>query len=490
ACNHNHKLRCATFACEIIGRFEGIWFPGGFLRLWSQGASPSPGALRRCSLSPSREWRQGATEAGAEKARAEMSGKGMSRRDMWRFPVFAILALAGSLLAACHGPSEVDYFRIGIGTELNWSGLAEATKRQEEYIGFICNQAGLSPSVSRGIPYCNNAHFSSREWGIFVQAGMNDIDRRCDAYIAWLDNKRRSSEPLLKQLSDTSTAVGSIMRVAGSGADAITIAGIAFGLAADTFTNVNSRLIYDIDHSTVQTIVFNRRNEYRENILKTTIDNRPAAVHALRSYLSLCMPYTIETDINTTITAFELGRRQPFKPMPLVTVATVGPPKARSPINTRRVSYSRREVSNRMKLEARKAICIPDSDIYRSTNKTKMLINIFETTYHENKNNPHIDGEIDVSESTFLKRYNACNTELYRNFYERTLNKAEIKALIALLTKTPQGTQLSEQATLTDPQSRQVIEDVKNADNKFQSEPNELHDQVTEPFIEFLETKR
>ncbi len=37
------------------------------------------------------------------------------------------------------------------------------------------------------------------------------------------------------------------------------------------------------------------------------IDNRPAAIYALRQYLRLCMPMTIETQINTTVKLFERG---------------------------------------------------------------------------------------------------------------------------------------------------------------------------------------
>jgi hypothetical protein len=80
------------------------------------------------------------------------------------------------------------------------------------------------------------------------------------------------------------------MRVAGVGANPITLAGLAFGLASNTFTNVNSRLLLEVDKTTVQTLVLRRRNDYRTGLQLVSIENRPAAVHALRSYLNICTP--------------------------------------------------------------------------------------------------------------------------------------------------------------------------------------------------------
>ena len=56
----------------------------------------------------------------------------------------------------------------------------------------------------------------------------------------------------------------------------------------------------------MQSVVLTRQQKYRET-LPVVIDNRPAAIYALRQYLRLCMPMTIETQINTTVKLFERG---------------------------------------------------------------------------------------------------------------------------------------------------------------------------------------
>jgi DNA-binding beta-propeller fold protein YncE len=87
----------------------------------------------------------------------------------------------------------------------------------------------------------------------------------------------------------------------GVGVNPITIVGIAFGLASDTFMNVRSRLLLEVDKSTVETVVINGQNRYRMGLTRVVIDTRVAAVYALRSYLRICTPFTIENQINTTV---------------------------------------------------------------------------------------------------------------------------------------------------------------------------------------------
>ncbi len=111
----------------------------------------------------------------------------------------------------------------------------------------------------------------------------------------------------MKELSDLSAASQAIMTIAGTGANAIGIVGVAFGLAANTFTNINSRLLYEVNHSTIQSIVLSNNNRFRQDLQGKIINNRPAAIYALRSYLRICMPYTIETQINNAVTLFEVG---------------------------------------------------------------------------------------------------------------------------------------------------------------------------------------
>jgi hypothetical protein len=218
------------------------------------------------------------------------------------FTVAALGLLIALLTAGCD-PLDRQYLREGIGNDLYWSSLPEVTRLEDAYIGYVCEQAGLPTAVVGDSLQCAAA-FGPGEWSLFFQAGMNDIDRRCDAYLAWLDDKRRNREPILKQISDMSTTAIGILRAANVGSTPITIVGLAFGLAADTFTNVSSRLLLEVDHSTVQAVVLGNQADFRAKNVNVAIDNRPAAIYLLRRYLRLCMPYAIEMSINSTITVY------------------------------------------------------------------------------------------------------------------------------------------------------------------------------------------
>ena len=249
-----------------------------------------------------------------------------------RFVVALVACVGIALTVAGCDPTDRHYVTQGVGINIYPEDVAAQTDLQNAYIEDVCRQAGLEPMHLDGVSTCGPDPNNPNTWLQFVLAGMNDIDRRCDAYLTWLDNVRRTREPVLQQLSDTRTATELIMRTAGVGANPITIVGAAFGLASSSFNNLNSRLILDVPHSTVQALVLGRQKTYRDDLLgngDTTamiaIPGRPGAIFALRSYLRLCMPMTVETEINNTITTVERAGPDALKNDPMISAASVGP---------------------------------------------------------------------------------------------------------------------------------------------------------------------
>jgi hypothetical protein len=217
--------------------------------------------------------------------------------------VAACVGLA--LLVSGCGTLDDRYTREGVGTDLYTPELPDSARLQEIYVGYICQQAGLSYEQIEGGLVCREPPVT-QNWQVFVQAGMNDIDRRCDGYLTWPDNRRRWEGPIHQEILDTQAGTLAILTATAASPTAIAVVAAAFGLAAHSFTNFNSRLLYEVEKSTVQTVVLTRQQQYREG-LPQVIDNRPAAIYALRQYLRFCMPMTIETQINTTVKLFERG---------------------------------------------------------------------------------------------------------------------------------------------------------------------------------------
>ncbi|NVN87388.1 MAG: hypothetical protein HXX15_15015 [Rhodopseudomonas sp.] len=286
------------------------------------------------------------------------------------------------LVGGCDS-TDTRYFRYGIGTDLYSSDIVETTQYQDLYLSELCRQA--LPVVSTSDGQCLNAALRPSDWTLLVQAGLNDVDRRCDAYLAWLDDRRRTNNSILKELGDTAVASQGIMRVAGVGANPITLAGLAFGFAANTFTNVNSRLLLEVDRTTVQTLVLRRRDQFRLDIMRKTIPDRPSAIHALRLYLSICTPFTIESDINSTVTIFQqaggaaLDRSDPLISTSTITSATAPlPPVRKNPVivapTTRLSSYEQSLTKPEIK-EFQQAVCVsPTGDLGPLGSETRTKI--------------------------------------------------------------------------------------------------------------------
>lgn len=222
---------------------------------------------------------------------------------------------AAAAVAGCDPATDRTFFREGIGTELNSGEIAASTAAQNEYVKYVCQQAGFA-FVDDGTDAGScNASNNPNAWQQFVQAGMNDIDQRCDAYLLWLDYVRRGKDPTLNIIADAATYSAIIMDRAGVSAAPIAITGAALGFARNVFTNVTSRLILEVNHSAVQSMVLSAQKRFREDLLGSgdknippvVIASKPAAIYALRSYLRLCMPVTIEAEINNTVVAFARG---------------------------------------------------------------------------------------------------------------------------------------------------------------------------------------
>jgi hypothetical protein len=226
---------------------------------------------------------------------------------------------------------------------------------------------------------------------LFVQAGMNDIDRRCDAFLSWLDDKKRSREPFLKQLLAASGATAGILKAVDAGPKSIALAAIAFNLASDTFTNVSSRLLQDIDGHVVQSVVLDNQQKYRRKVLDlgTTVDNKPAAIYLLRGYLRICAPFSIEASISNTVTVYHRGGAEALaKDDPILTrspeVAGVianatapltRPPKALRVIAATRLNGYEESLSRKQIMEFQTAVCVtPDGDLGPLNSKTRVAI--------------------------------------------------------------------------------------------------------------------
>ena len=402
-----------------------------------------------------------------------------------------------ALLVSGCDTTDSRYFRYGIGTDLYSADIVETTQYQDIYLTELCRQA--LPLLSTSESQCLNSMLGQNEWDLIVQAGLNDIDRRCDSYLAWLDDRRRTNNAVLKELGDITVASQAIMRVTGVGANPITLAGLAFGLATNTFTNINSRLLLEVDKTTVQTLVLRRRNDYRLQLQDVRIVNRPAVVHALRSYLTICTPFTIETDINSTITVFQqAGPGALDRKGPLVSPVTVGAPlratqiiiqPPRPPIDPTPFPEFFKETLSRTEAErVLNGLCF-NKNAAGSLGQ-KGLASLLVRIYQEEANLPVGSKLTSVDRETITKQQDCGIAQNYfekKSFANTTSDQANrisaagVKTLVNLLNRSSAGGQIEPAAALSAarPKIKAVRSDPALAGKLTIDVPEEFQTQVT-----------
>jgi hypothetical protein len=320
-------------------------------------------------------------------------------------------------------------------------------------------------------------------WPLIVQAGMNDIDTRCDSYLSWLDVKKRENGAVLSEIGAIRVAVDALTNPAITTVSPVALAAVAaaFGLATSTLGNVNS-LLLQVDHTTVQSIVFTQRQIFRESVLKLTteINNKPTAVHALRTYLTICMPMTISAGINSTVTVFQqtgmFGRSfsptttigSPFTPASVVQKPPRAPPVP--PDADVAPFFAETNLSKAETEFTLGGLCIDKNSGTGLPRKEliKLLLAIYEATPDSSEDKPTADGIISAKERRAINKQPNCNAAM--NYFERFTfantvqpanNAANLADFINLLNRSPAGSALSGTPALNSKNLRDKITAVR-----------------------------
>jgi len=436
---------------------------------------------------------------------------------MWERAMRAGIVAAGiasALLMSGCDPNDRVYFREGIGTQLYTADTASAAELQNIYLDYLCRQA--NSYVGTDVPSCAQQVIPANYWPIIVQAGLNDVDARCDSYLAWLDQKRRENAAVLAEIGAVRFAVDALTNPNVTGVSAVGLAAIsaAFGLATDTVKNFNS-LLLQVDHTTVQNVVVTNRKIFREDLLKfsSSIDNKPASIHTLRTYLSICMPMTIAANINSTVTVFKQTGTAPGAGPMLPTVGAPFTPRERvverkpPPVDgikpvpgaetiidgypANRLTYTPEVIETILA-----ALCAPASERTKITGVTKTLLEIWEQTDLQN-GSPN--GKIDDRERRALLGLTACPTDKVLNAFERqsfmnasTGTMKSTKRLITLLDTAPPaggtagGGIFNRAATLQEARPR-IMQLRRDCFQGLKKLPNGMANQVTRDFMEALQ---
>jgi len=352
-------------------------------------------------------------------------------------------ARAGALVAAiaatgCNLQGDARFASEGVGTNLYSTDVQRQDRIQRLYYGYLCGQANLplAGSSPEGLPACNFPVFATLHWNSLVQAGMNDIDARCDAYLSWYDSRKRSQRPLISQINTTGRLVNAILLATSPTAATIGVVAEAFGFAEATVNNYHSRLLYEIDTSTLQALVLGNQRTFREGVADLKFQTKPAVEHALRSYLRICMPFSIETEVNNVLTVVN---RSGVAPPPLINTDTVEaavdatkprtaeqrvtvvrvtppPPIAESPEVKKIFAIGGYDDNDLLTLQ--RALCVPADELGTVGSRTPVAFAIFET-YVSGQPSIKKDGMVSSrNEYARAIKFGNCDRSQFRNIFE------------------------------------------------------------------------
>lgn len=167
-------------------------------------------------------------------------------------------------------------------------------------------------AIARGAGYPRQAPPLSRyDWYQVTLTGFNFVDDACMTYIddLWILERRKVRNGALIAATQAATA-GILAASAHPSTATLVILAQAFGLASAFNTAISDSYLYTQNAATIKKLVRKTTETYRDDFTKnlpareTTypIGSPGAAYHHMREYLSLCLPPTIQAQIEELVT--------------------------------------------------------------------------------------------------------------------------------------------------------------------------------------------
>lgn len=221
--------------------------------------------------------------------------------------VFCFLTL--TILSACSDLSDQwrgEWLgRYGPDPLLNAKDVGPSVNRQKEAL-LLYVEAARSPVID---PTTKTIAASDQKpyWYEVVLTAFNDVDDRCTRYFEYLWIMDRQRGRVKDSLVATGAATAVITAATGHpSAQALAVIASAFGLAGALTDTVALSYLYSQPPSTLLTLWRKTRDAYRTTFAeeyaapksRIPMGTPAAAYYHIREYLSLCLPPTLQSQID------------------------------------------------------------------------------------------------------------------------------------------------------------------------------------------------
>jgi hypothetical protein len=242
---------------------------------------------------------------------------------------FAVVAAAMSALQGCADGLSWINDRWGPPPVLSPGPTSDAARRQAAVVNQMIDLSGA-------LPIGHDRPTTQDEWYTVISGGFNVIDDACQTYLDDLWKLDRERTTLTGVISATGAAVAAVVNPGGAGtATTLVVLAQAFGLAGTLTTNVANTYLYAKDPATVKGLVDKMMHAYRQDFSDKVYGNKsttpaldpleekyysiqsyPAAYYRMREYLSLCLPPTIDAQVQILLAGSPATPNAPPPPAP------------------------------------------------------------------------------------------------------------------------------------------------------------------------------
>lgn len=138
--------------------------------------------------------------------------------------------------------------------------------------------------------------YASSDWYEVSLAGFNYVDDQCTVYFDSLFAFNRNVSAVKSGLSAFNQTAAAIMQITGTAEVTMGVIAQAFGLAGSITDVVAGTFLYELPPANTRRFVEKTMAAYKNAASdhRSTINSKASAYSAVRGYLNLCLPVTIE----------------------------------------------------------------------------------------------------------------------------------------------------------------------------------------------------
>ena len=240
----------------------------------------------------------------------------MNSQKLFLVPIILMTAIG---LAGCADLS----LRKGISPALDAGAVETAAMNQSRIIDALARDAGFDhPQDTESVNYYEVA-----------VTGFNYVDDQCRAYFDEMFFIDRGRSQIKSGLAAAGATTAAVLGLTSASTLSMAVVASAFGFASNSTDIITGTYLYALPPATTQALVAKLQMKYRDEAAQRKLDigSRAESYHQIQNYLALCLPPTIEAEIENAVNGAKPTVVRGAKTFSVVAAPPPAEPKAGPP---------------------------------------------------------------------------------------------------------------------------------------------------------------